>query len=505
MVVIHDAVGWRVSLANKRRDPAGTRAAGARLRADAGQDRLKVARALIVDGAGAWAGGDYEDALHLLHAAIDVLDELDPGGTSHLDERGAASVELGTATYHLGDHASALDHLGRALVLESRRPDPARRAEALNRIGTILMHRGELHDARRAFAECVEIRERIGPPVEVAGARNNLAKVHIELGELTTALMLLTAATRTWEDEDEPRGVAMTLTNVAIVHQRAGRGELALAYFEANLSLRVDLRDAYGECEGRRLLGGLHLEEGRVDQAIAELLAAHRIAEGVGARDELARTAEALADAYEAAGEATTALDWHRRFHRIERQVYDESSALRLRHLQVAYQVDRAERESTTDALTGLPNRRLWDRRLAEALSDPDATPLAVLLFDLDRFKAVNDDHSHAIGDEVLVAIGTLLDHVLDDHTVRARHGGEEFAVLLVDHDLDAATAVAHRITDAVRYHPWGAIAPGLDLTISIGVATVHDPTGIDPATLMRRADVKLYEAKDAGRDRVAY
>lgn len=148
---------------------------------------------------------------------------------------------------------------------------------------------------------------------------------------------------------------------------------------------------------------------------------------------------------------------------------------------------------ASTDALTGLRNRRTFDRRLAHVLAEPGPASLVVL--DLDHFKSVNDQHGHAIGDQVLIAVAARLLDLARPADCVARLGGEEFAWVLSGCDEVAAHDVAQRACEAVRREP----LVGIPLTISAGVATKR--AGDDPMSIYRRADAALYRAKSAGRD----
>jgi diguanylate cyclase (GGDEF)-like protein len=162
----------------------------------------------------------------------------------------------------------------------------------------------------------------------------------------------------------------------------------------------------------------------------------------------------------------------------------------------------QAEEAASTDALTGLPNRRYFDEfcgLVARRRRADDA--VGVLMIDVDRFKALNDRHGHAAGDEVLRAIASAIAGAVREDDVPARFGGEEFAVLLRNPGLGVALDIAERVRAAVA---------GLDLrrqgivgvTVSVGVAVADHPD--QPiAELLDAADRALYRAKRAGRDRV--
>jgi diguanylate cyclase (GGDEF)-like protein len=164
------------------------------------------------------------------------------------------------------------------------------------------------------------------------------------------------------------------------------------------------------------------------------------------------------------------------------------------------------ERLSVTDALTSLRNRRFAEWFLSRELErvHRHGNELSVLLADVDHFKRVNDMHGHAAGDAALRHIGALLAEQVRKTDVCARWGGEEFLIGLAQVPLEGALAVAERKRHAIEAAPLAL--PGgatLELTISIGVATAV-PADATPADLLAAADCALYEAKGAGRNRVA-
>jgi diguanylate cyclase (GGDEF)-like protein len=153
----------------------------------------------------------------------------------------------------------------------------------------------------------------------------------------------------------------------------------------------------------------------------------------------------------------------------------------------------RLRRQALHDALTGLPNRTLLQRRAGRALRG-DA-PGAILLIDLDRFKEVNDTLGHDHGDQLLVEVSERLRSALRRGDTLARLGGDEFAVLLPDLPSRAAAAeLAARLRDALR-RPFALRGVAVELEASVGVALFPEH-GTDFGTLVQRADVAMYEAK---------
>ena len=195
----------------------------------------------------------------------------------------------------------------------------------------------------------------------------------------------------------------------------------------------------------------------------------------------------------------------------------EEEEALRTLAGQAGIAVDNvllhreAERLSITDPMTGLWNFRYLSMSLNREIERASrfARPLAVLMLDLDHFKAVNDTFGHACGDAVLRELAARVGEQVRDIDTLARYGGEEFVLVLPETGAQGAGTVAERVCAAVRRAPFLARGDGdgdtgtgaLPVTVSIGVAT-YPQHGESPATLMRAADEALYRAKAAGRDR---
>ncbi len=151
-----------------------------------------------------------------------------------------------------------------------------------------------------------------------------------------------------------------------------------------------------------------------------------------------------------------------------------------------------------TDALTGLGNRRVLDERLAaEMTAARRGRPLALLMLDIDHFKKRNDIFGHLDGDEVLRQMGTLLRRLVRGNEIGVRYGGDEMAVLMPNASEDDAAGLATRLLKAIRAADWSH----QPVTISIGVASCSNGDMTDP-NLVAAADLAMYAAKAAGRDR---
>lgn len=165
-------------------------------------------------------------------------------------------------------------------------------------------------------------------------------------------------------------------------------------------------------------------------------------------------------------------------------------------------------RLSVTDQLTGAMNRRGFLDRAARSIAEDrrHGRPGAVIMLDIDHFKRINDTHGHAVGDDILRAIATVLQAGMRPGDLLGRMGGEEFAVYLPDTSPDMAASIGNRLRTDIRYgvdHPSGG---GTSVTLSGGVAPMQ--TTFEPeaalSVALSTADTALYAAKQQGRNRIA-
>ncbi len=158
---------------------------------------------------------------------------------------------------------------------------------------------------------------------------------------------------------------------------------------------------------------------------------------------------------------------------------------------------------SVRDPLTHLYNRRHFNEQ-AERLFEQALRyqhPLSIMVGDLDHFKAINDNHSHAVGDEVLRRVGELMRKHTRKSDVLARHGGEEFVIAFAETPLHLAQQHCETLRRLIEEHPWHELKPGLRVTMSMGIS--DDLTLGSVERMLNDADHRLYAAKQHGRNRV--
>jgi len=237
------------------------------------------------------------------------------------------------------------------------------------------------------------------------------------------------------------------------------------------------------------------------------------------------------ARAHEAAAEVLADRgDWRRAYHHLRAAMalvhVERSQPVRvpdqLQNEVVRLRRERAEarEQSRRDSLTATWNRRYLDEQLvALAAGGAGRSTICVALADIDHFKQVNDTHGHAVGDRVLRLLVSLMSQGLPDDAFCARYGGEEFALVLPGVAQDEAVRLCEAARARVEQHSWDEVAPGLRITVSIGVSALASrrrlgsgPSGYvadisrpDDGAVLGATDALLYVAKRAGRNAVAH
>ncbi len=303
------------------------------------------------------------------------------------------------------------------------------------------------------------------------------------------AWLLTSALTRTWTGVPDAAAALLAEARVALgsdsvptlghAYEHWVRAELAwsqgrLAEAAAECTVLVDMAQQleYEQmaCLGLLLLSQIHEKLGETGKAFEALRSLRE-------REEMIR-AESLES-------RERAVQWHLELRLIERNVQELEGMSR--HL---------ERLSLEDSLTGLANRRCLEQRLDPVLAALSASgaPMSIAFIDIDKFKLVNDLHSHHVGDLVLKAIAAILLQATREHDVVARLSGDEFAILFQRADQVEAARICARITTAVAGFAWDAIARALKVTVSIGTAAAYAGDSVE--SLLHRGDSAMYAAK---------
>lgn len=190
-------------------------------------------------------------------------------------------------------------------------------------------------------------------------------------------------------------------------------------------------------------------------------------------------------------------------FNRMSSELANQHDKLHQSHEQIREQAEKMNELSRRDALTQLHNRRHFDDQGQHMFNQAARyqRPFSVMIGDIDYFKKINDNYSHAVGDEVLRKIGELLGNMVRKCDLVARYGGEEFVIAFPETPLQLAHSACETLRKRIEEYPWHTVHPGLKVTMSMGVSANH--AAKDLHEMLKTADNLLYRAKNSGRNQV--
>ncbi len=433
-----------------------------------------------------------------------------------------ANLSLAFALQTLEDHGRAIDIAAECQAIAKARLDHELLARAWRTLSISYSVLGRHQQAIDLLEQCIPVLEvHAKLPERIFHARYSLIAAQSRLASSSAANSVQTrqrysALLHDWlafADDVAARELvrlnAMALGNAGIAARYAGDLDLALETLRRALAIQDSLGLRGHSAVTKSHIGAVLQALGRPHEAISVFEGAIALLKGGNPR-ELASTWEELSQVYESIDDSRAALAALKQTRLLERKIRDDAAhiaAVKLeQRVEIARLADQWTRLASEDALTGLANRRAFDRRLGSLLEGVGAgRGFALVMFDLDHFKLVNDQYGHAIGDAVLKRFAILLRRDRRSEDMAARLGGEEFALLLSVENEQQAHAVAERIRAEVEREIWTDIAPGLAVTTSAGIA--HSCSIGDAERTMERivslADQQLYRAKNSGRNRV--
>jgi two-component system, cell cycle response regulator len=415
----------------------------------------------------------------------------------------------------LGDLSVALGHAVRAVELLAEDAAPEARIDHLARLADCLGLSGDLA-ARDRYDQVLRLAEELGDVDRQLLVLNNRAYYETLSGSLEEALVWSTKLQELADRHDLPMRIGRldTIGRVLMELDRLEDAENAMLPGLRPEALQASL-DGDAGADFLLTLAEVRRRRGRLDEAQECLDECVRRCEAFGLTSIRVRARREQSELHAASGSFRSAFEDLRTYCDELLELQSAERDARARALQAMYETTEARRQtrryrelSLRDPLTGLYNRRFVDDQLPRLLDGGATQPVTVALLDLDHFKRVNDTCSHEVGDRVLCAVAELLQDaassvVGDGGSFAARMGGEEFLLVLVGPDADAATRHLEDVRRAIRTHPWADLTGDLPVTVSIGAAGFAGQTDTTVTELFGRADGHLYLAKRAGRDRV--
>jgi diguanylate cyclase len=484
--------------------------------------------------------GDHEQAVRSTVLAVQLLH-----GAGNEKAACRAQTVQALAYTKLGLHDEALAALSASLDIAERVHDPGLLFWTYNRIGGVYGFMGDYRQGHAFLIRALGLARTDLDDESVFCILNNISDNAIGLvkqlreegateaaeASLIDGLEYARDALTLARTAQHPYRESMCLGNYGVLLALAGEHDEATAMLGRSGELGATHGYRSLELAAMRGIAEICLTQGRVDEAVSILDKVLELASEPNEKTTIMLVHQQLSVAYERQGDAAAALRHYRTYHEAERSVYSAMAETRARLLTNRFELDNArleaerarleaelhrvrreelereklvwQTEAREDQLTGLWNRRHQDEELARLASAATVgnRPLCVAIGDVDRFKGINDQFGHPVGDDVLRTIAGILRDGSRPGDLVTRMGGEEFCLAFPDTDLVVAREICERLRAAVETFDWEGLRAGLRVTISLGVARLT-PGNTAPQVL-HSADAQLYRAKRHGRNRV--
>lgn len=451
------------------------------------------------------------------------------------DQEGQANAYNNIAIIYsyLGDFPGALDTYFKSLDIARKTKSHNNEARVLLNIGLVDLEAGQYKSALEYFLKSLELQTDSENTHMQGQVLSNISRAYNHLNEHHKALEHANQALQIMESLGDKSGASYALDELGRAYFATGNLVKADAILRQSFQIKREVGDPKGHAQSCLILSEVLLKQKNYLEAITMLHEALFEMKRIDAKVEIYRLHQALARAYKLNGQYYEAMMHMESFIEIKEKVFNQTSDQRQQALRVRYEVAQAEKEleifklrsneltqinqelqrltieldkqAHEDPLTGLYNRRHFNKEIERELNRARrfGSGMSVMICDIDNFKRVNDAYSHQVGDEVLVKVAQIFrEHVRNVDTV-ARYGGEEFVILFPEINAEESFKICDRLRDLVEKSPWETIHPELAITISMGIC--DDISLLDADAMISAADLKLYEAKENGKNQVRF
>ncbi len=441
---------------------------------------------------------EFDAALEGYQQSLELFKELG-------DKRGMSDPlnNLGILYYsYLNDLDTSLQYHEQALEIRRETGDRLGEAISLNNIGNVYSAKGDLDKALSYYVDALNIKEQLGEKAEIAVSLRDIGDVYRERGEYERAMGYARRSLEVAREVGARKDVRSVLRDLSDISKEMGRYQEAYDYRIQYEDLDESLR---GEETSRKVAEMIARE--RLHQQKEQIRILEREAEN---RKNLLMVTILAAFLLLLIGlgvymQSRMRMHLNRKLQEKNRQISAQKEKLETLNRILEEKSQEYYVSSITDPLTGIFNRsfimEVLGRELKRAQRHGD--PLSVVFLDLDHFKAVNDNHGHAVGDLVLRTISQRVLQSLRPEDYFGRFGGEEFLLVLPATPLEGAVSVVERVRSLVSRDPVLAGGVALKVTLSAGITRLAGDQSATAEDLVSRADRALYKAKENGRDRI--
>jgi diguanylate cyclase (GGDEF)-like protein len=493
------------------------------------------------------ASGDYRKALEAHGKSLKIREDI-----SDLQGQSASLNNIGIVYQRLNDSARALENHFHSLKLKQQISDKQGQSASLNNIGLIHEEIGDKDKALDFYNQSLKLGIEIADRHVQGVSLMNIGNVYNQQGDAKLAMNYHLESLKIRQEIGDKEGEATSYINIGELHAKSSDLNHALVNYYKGLEISREIGDRFLQATVLYDIGALYARQGNHSGAKTHLEHALSIAKDIGAKEVVYKAHQSLSESCEASGDLPAALLHFKSFREAKETVFNEQTEKRMRTLLIQFELEKAERETELfrlknielvqafedleqknkqlkesdkqksqllvqlrrqaetlerqaqeDSLTGLFNRRYADYQMSQEFKRAVrfGRVLTIAMADIDHFKAINDRFAHQVGDEVIRTVGQLMEGTCRAIDTVARYGGEEFLLIFPETTAVNGVIVCEKIRKAVEGYNWNQLMAGLKVSISIGIS--DDLSVSTPDKLIAKADAKLYEAKEAGRNRI--
>ncbi len=486
---------------------------------------------------------NFKEAFIDYFEALNVFQEIgNKNGESNVITR------IGSVYYQLGNYSNALEYHLKSLQIAKNIKDKKGQADSLNNIALVFNEMKEYNRALIYNLKSLKIEEDIQNVNGQAISKNNIGNIYKHLGNFDQALEYFFESLDISKKVNDKQLQCITLKNIGNIYEISKDYENSLIHYNEGLNIIREVGNQHLEARLLRNIAQIYIKQSNYKDAIKNLEKAFDISNKTQSKSLIYDIHRTFSEAYELVDNYKEALKHYKIYHNYEQEVFDEELRIKTRNIIVQFEIDKIqkiarhykkhniklseanknlirknekksvlvkrllkqtkllEKQINIDFLTGLYNRGHTEFRLTEEYerATRHQLNLSIAYCDIDSFKEINDDFSHLVGDEVLKKIASIFKHSCRSIDILGRYGGDEFILIFPKTNLSQGGIVCERIRSFVESYDWTNIDKNLKkVSISIGLA---EKLGTDNyEELFAKADSKLYEAKNQGKNKLCY
>lgn len=471
---------------------------------------------------------DFMDNVQALTQGLKCLAVFEQLGD--LSGQARALYTLCWAHWGTDNFSEAVEMGQRAQLLAHQIDDQPFEVDVLNNLGLAYKRSGNYEDGYAAYQAGLVIARKLGDQVRECKILVNIARALASQEKYEQALEYAQASLDLKVQTMTVNGYSLLV--LGEVHLGLKHLEQAMHFSQQALEFGDQYEIAQLSLAALYTIGQIGIEEQNFDHAVAYLQQALALAEKIKSNLYIFMIHQTLSSFFEKRGDLSNALKHYKAFHSIKERVFNDKNASRLQSLQIHHQIEMARREAeiyhlrnieleqeiaerkriedqlqiqaTTDALTGISNRRQFFQMAGfEINRAPSLNAQFVLaIIDIDHFKKINDQYGHNAGDQALIGFIRTVAKNVRIADLFARLGGDEFVLLFPNTELSSAYKILERVRYELLTQPVLVGERSVSLTISVGLTYLIGLTDtLD--SLLERADQALYMAKNAGRNQI--